>query len=216
MIKSSKPIGGPVTVPPLGYDPARSVPVALGVAMAGHLRIWHDETPSLWKVPEYAVFDDYKDLLGSGAISTMRYDDGLYCETASFDRVSSVLAVCKTLRISHHGSTLGSCLWIKVAETTQDDGGHDTHWDDVEDLIIQAAEGAQARGEVLVVGPGPHPRPDGPAVLLGTSTMNAWTSSVISASPVPDASQWGVSEAEGNRVTLMATLSPFALRRRPS
>ncbi|GAB93071.1 hypothetical protein [Gordonia rhizosphera] len=57
-----------MTVLPLGYDPSQSVPVVLGVATAGHLRIWHEETPSLWKVSNYADFDEYIDLLGSGAI----------------------------------------------------------------------------------------------------------------------------------------------------
>lgn len=192
-----------------GFDSSRSVRVALGLTLSGYLRIWHDDVPSLWKIARYADADELESLLCSGAVSTDTYDRAHYRESASLDRTTSMLCVGKTISFSHTGGTLGSGVFMKVTRAAEREA-RDGLWDHVEGFIIRAAEGAQARGEVLVVGPGPNPRTAGPAVLLSTSTTNARTYSVVSASPPPSAGTWGESVGVEERVTLMATLSPTA------
>ena len=199
------------------FDFRRAARVAVGPTINGYVRLWRNGEASLWKMPILEDSDELEELLCSGAVSVDRFAPAHHRESADFDPGSKVLCVAKTIAFSHRGgATLGSGVFITlvpVAEATQDKPGASrdgSGWDEVEKFIARAAEGAQTRGEVVVVGPGPNPHFNGPAVLLSTSTTNAWTYSVISASPPPTCGKWGEAASEPDRTTLVATLSPEA------
>ncbi|MGV9712092.1 hypothetical protein ACWDTI_15675 [Gordonia sp. NPDC003424] len=197
----------------LGFNAGRADEVTLGMAMSGHVRLWRDGEPSLWKIRKFSDTDELERLQGSGAISTERFDRAHHRESASLDIANQILCVGKTLASSHRGGmTMGQGIFIKVSPATGTEKCPYQSWDSVEDVIIRAADGAQARGEVLVVGRGPDPRAAGPSILPGTSTVNAWIYSVVSASPPPTAGAWAEHESAltDDRSTLVATLSPMA------
>ncbi|GAB90611.1 hypothetical protein GORHZ_111_00040 [Gordonia rhizosphera NBRC 16068] len=196
-----------------GFNAGRAEEVALGIAMSGHVRLWRGGEPSLWKIHDMSDSDELERLQGSGAISTNRFDRAHHRESASLDIANQVLCVGKTLASSHRGGlTHGHGIFIKVSPTNGTKKHPYQSWESVEDVIIRATDGAQARGEVLVVGKGPDPRAAGPSVLLSTSTVNAWTYSVVSASPAPTLGAWAEHESAptDNRTTLVATLSPMS------
>ena len=190
-----------------GFDSTQSTEVSLGLAMSEHVRMWRDGEPVLMKIKSHTDCDDLEQVLCSGAVSTRRYGRAHYREVAMFDSSTSMICVGITSRFSHASeSTIGRGLFIQLGPARRGRWS-DGHWEDVEQYIIRAAEGAQARGEVVVVGRGPNPGKGEPAVLISTSTVNAWTYSVISASPAPTVGSWGETSAANDRATLLATLS---------
>lgn len=190
-----------------GFDSTQSTQVSLGLAMSEHVRMWRDGEPVLMKIKSHTDCDDLEQVLCSGAVSTRRYGRAHYREVASFDSSTSMICVGITSRFSHASeSTIGRGLFIQLGPVRRG-GLYDGCWEDVEQYIIRAAEGAQARGEVVVVGRGPNPGKGEPAVLISTSTVNAWTYSMISASPAPTVGSWGETSAANDRATLVATLS---------
>lgn len=152
-----------------GFDSTQSTQVSLGLAMSEHVRIWRDGEPVLMKIKSHTDCDDLEQVLCSGAVSTRRYGRAHYREVASFDSSTSMICVGITSRFSHASeSTIGRGLFIQLGPVRRG-GLYDGCWEDLEQYIIRAAEGAQARGEVVVVGRGPNPGKGEPAVLISTS-----------------------------------------------
>lgn len=191
-----------------GFNEAESAEMTLGVCARGYFRTWRGDQALLWQAADHGDRVEFERLIGSGTISTGEYARAHHHATVDFDPTSSMMAVWTTLPLSHkRNRTIGAALFMKVTPVGRTERPVSVGWETVEGLIVRAATGAQARGQVVVVGRGPNPTVDGPSVLLGTSTTNARSSSVISASPAPHGGSWGEAGERAGRATLVASLS---------
>lgn len=162
---------------------ADAVDVTLGVPLDGSIRLWIDNSPSLWRIDDA---ERLAGLIGTGAIVTDTAGPARQRDCGLFDTVNHVLCVETTTPISRFGGLIDSHSHfdLEPAEQLSSVDDHFDLWAELEEAITKAAIHAHDRGEVLVVS---GYDADAPSVTIGTITMNLRASLVVSAAPAPTA-----------------------------